>query len=608
MKKIVQLFGICSVIFNINSNFAQQKEITQTNLGTSGVTFAAIMDPSTITMTLTGPSDRWFGVGFGTAMANADVLIHTTGHSTAPHVEAARDYVLTAHGAAGVTLDLQDDWTIIGNSIVGSTRTIIAFRDLNTGDAQDHAIVFNDATLDVIFAKSSSASMQLAYHGNGVGSNRGTQNLTWSVVDVTAPLLVSTTPIDNATNVSLTNNLTAVFSEVVLGTIGTVELRLSSDNSLVESIGFSSSQLIFAGPNLQINPVADLLPNTGYYVNISSGGIQDPAGNVFTGITGSTLWNFTTGTAADVTPPVLSVTPFSPADNSINVALNPTFTATFSEPITLGIGTFALINTTTSGVVQTFGGAAISASGSTVTFTLASALLNNTAYHIAIATGAVNDLAGNAFVGFSNPTTWNFTTLVAADVSAPILTASPFSPADNAVNVVTSSILTVTFNESIVLSTGAISLFNGASSALVQNFSGASAVVSGATLTLTPSSALQANTLYYVTIANNAIMDLAGNNYAGFTNNATWNFTTASNVGLEENTPVNFSYSNQLLLISPKTSLESTVKILDMSGKVIFESSKGNEILQISTSTFANQMVVLMIETQGNIWTKKISL
>ena len=113
----------------------------------------------TIVMTITGPFDRWFGAGFGSTMTNADVMLYTTGETGALHPEGPTDYILSATSAAGVTRDAVDDFTIITNTVLATTRTITVQRDLNTSDPEDHALLFSDASLDVTYARASSAGI-----------------------------------------------------------------------------------------------------------------------------------------------------------------------------------------------------------------------------------------------------------------------------------------------------------------------------------------------------------------------------------------------------------------------------------------------------------------
>ena len=58
-----------------------------------------------------------------------------------------------------------------------------------------------------------------------------------------------------------------------------------------------SSQITFNGSKVTINPILDLVPNTGYSVLIDSGAIMDVDGNAYAGISDDTALNFTT--AAD---------------------------------------------------------------------------------------------------------------------------------------------------------------------------------------------------------------------------------------------------------------------------------------------------------------------
>ena len=57
---------------------------------------------------------------------------------------------------------------------------------------------------------------------------------------------------------------------------------------------------------------------------------------------------------------------------------------------------------------------------------------------------------------------------------------------------------------------------------------GSQVTVSGTTLTINPTANLATSKQYAVQIDATAIDDLAGNSYAGITDNTTWSFTTAS--------------------------------------------------------------------------------
>ena len=72
-----------------------------------------------------------------------------------------------------------------------------------------------------------------------------------------------------------------------------------------------------------------------------------------------------------------------------------------------------------------------------------------------IASGAIEDLAGNDYAGIADATTWTFTTAV-ADTTAP--TVSGFNPTDGAAAVPTHGNLVLTFNEPVRKGSGNIVL------------------------------------------------------------------------------------------------------------------------------------------------------
>ena len=96
-----------------------------------------------------------------------------------------------------------------------------------------------------------------------------------------------------------------------------------------------------------------------------------------------------------------------------------------------------------------------------------------------------------------------------------------FTPADNATAVPVQNDIVITFSEAIKAGAGAITLTNTATGTAVAT----TLSIVGDTLVINPNNDLAANTHYAVTIANNAITDLANNNYAGTT---TYDFTTGT--------------------------------------------------------------------------------
>lgn len=115
-----------------------------------------------------------------------------------------------------------------------------------------------------------------------------------SAGDTTPPTLASTLPTNNATNVATAADLVATFDETIVAGSGTIELRRSSDGSLVESFNVTSSlRLTFSTAQLIINPTSNLPTNQTYYVLIPVGAIKDTSGNNYAGIASVTGWKFT---------------------------------------------------------------------------------------------------------------------------------------------------------------------------------------------------------------------------------------------------------------------------------------------------------------------------
>jgi methionine-rich copper-binding protein CopC len=225
----------------------------------------------------------------------------------------------------------------------------------------------------------------------------------------------------------------------------------------------------------------------------------------------------------DVTPPTISS--FIPADNAVGVNVNTNLTIGFSEAISWGTGSVILYDGNDN-VIQTIsnGTPGSTVSGSTFFYNPPVNLVINTPYYVKVDATAFKDAANNFFAGIADNVTWNFNT---NDVTPPALTASPFVPADNSNGVAITTPLSITFNETVQAGTGEIQLYNG-SGTLVEAYDvQTSPLITflAGVVTIDPTD-LVLNTDYYVHVQPGAIKDMSNNNYAGFTNNTTWNFNT----------------------------------------------------------------------------------
>ena len=115
------------------------------------------------------------------------------------------------------------------------------------------------------------------------------------------------------------------------------------------------------------------------------------------------------GGGGDTTEPEASS--LSPADNATAVAVNSNLIVTFNESVQKGIGNI---------VIKTSGGATVetipiesdnvSVIGNLMTINPVADLAFESAYYINIDSGVIEDLAGNAYAGIGDATSWNFTT------------------------------------------------------------------------------------------------------------------------------------------------------------------------------------------------------
>lgn len=147
---------------------------------TAGLAMTAKIDVGTqVTLTLTGPSGRWFALGFNaTSMTNGtDVVgVHSAG------TLSAFDCKLT--GFAAPVTDAQQNWTITSDVVSAGTRTIIATRALNTGDANDYVFPSTPTSISLIWARSGSTTFSYSNHG---GTNRGIVSASYTFVPPPAP-------------------------------------------------------------------------------------------------------------------------------------------------------------------------------------------------------------------------------------------------------------------------------------------------------------------------------------------------------------------------------------------------------------------------------------
>ncbi len=114
------------------------------------------------------------------------------------------------------------------------------------------------------------------------------------------------------------------------------------------------------------------------------------------------------------------------------------------------------------------------------------------------------------------------------DDEGPVI--SSLTPEDDATGILASTDLTLTFDEDVATTSGAIVLKRRTDDEVIETFTANSPLVTiddnEVNIDVTP--ALEESTPYYVTIDDGMFEDLLDNAYAGISDNTTWNFTTAA--------------------------------------------------------------------------------
>jgi len=332
------------------------------------------------------------------------------------------------------------------------------------------------------------------------------EDYVWKFNTGSAPTVISTDPVSNATGVLLNKVVTATFSipmdPVTLSTPATT-FTLKIGTTVV------AGTVAYTGTTATFTPTTALSPNSVYTGTITTGAKS------LTGIpmAANYVWSFNTG----VSPIVIST---DPVNIATGVVLSKVVTATFSMP--MDPLTMIAANVTLKQGANVIAGA-ITYSGSTLTFTPTVAFSPNTVYTGTITTGAKN-LAG---IPLAVDYIWNFNTGL-----SPIVIST--DPINLATGVVLNKVVAATFSvpmDYLTLTTTTFTLKQGTTTV-------AGAVsYSGTTASFTPTVILSPGLVYTGTITTGA-NSLTGIPLAA---NYVWTFTTGVAPTVISTDPVNLA-------------------------------------------------------------------
>ncbi|MDP3432304.1 MAG: Ig-like domain-containing protein, partial [Bacteroidota bacterium] len=287
---------------------------------------------------------------------------------------------------------------------------------------------------------------------------------TFSSIDATAPLSVARGLINNSAK--KTSGVYMVFNEQVKGGTGTLDLRLSSNESYVKQIGANeiTSRKITAaevtantfGIGRTVNEwvsVVDFamtLPsNVAYYIVFPSGYIKDLSDNTFVG--GAFVNPINKGdwglTSSDFELPTVAVTFATPLSliSDINVTFNETVqkqltTVTdWAQVLALEVNNVAVPFTVTS--------PAFAGNGTVIVIDPSVTLTSNTTYTVRLRPDAVMDMNNNAIV------TENLYTVTTGDLDAFTVQYGSSVGATTTTGLVANSTFKIDFNKAVKVNT-----------------------------------------------------------------------------------------------------------------------------------------------------------
>ena len=411
-----------------------------------------------------------------------------------------------------------------------------------------------------------------------------------------APTLSSSTPADNATNISSTANIILTFDENVDVESGNITIKKTSDDSTFETIDVTSNKVTGTGTNIiEINPANTFVSSTEYYILIDSTAFDDANGNSYAGISSTTALSFT---SQDTSDPYLTST--VPAHQATAIAVDANIVLNFSESIDAESGNIVIKKNSDDSIVETIDvtGGQVSGSGTNqITINPSTDFDELTKYYIEIASTAFDDASGNSFAGIDNSSIkLRFTT---EDTTNPTLSTS--SPTDDATDVNTLSSLVLTFDEAIDAETGGEVYLYKSDNTLVKTYSVTDTDYvnrsSSFTYTVDISAELEASTSYYIKINASAFDDTAGNSYAGISDATTLNFSTAAtNCGC---------VSGQLVNKNDVVQSGATVQLLDSSNNLIDTTTTDDEGRYDLYPSTSGTYKVLYVKSTNKKWRAK---
>jgi len=450
----------------------------------------------------------------------------------------------------------------------------------------DHSVVYLQPAqaLSANFVYTITISGVQDLSGNVLASSRTVTFTTGAGADLAVPVQVSRTPVNGATNVPRNTLIEAQFNERISPiSVNDTAVKLYDGTTGLFVAGTPSVSA--DGKTVRFTPAAALTANRLYYFYTTYNTyVEDLAGNRY-----SSSSSFTTGSATHTSAPQVLLR--SVADGATDIPVNGRLVFQFDTALADRCVTTQTLRVS-NGSTPVAGTLSLSGDRTQLTFTPQDPLSVSTAYTVTL--DGLCDLAGNALSSMTSSFTTSST--ATADTTGPTVT---ITPAYGATGVSPNTVVTLTFNEAVDVTTLASSI-----QVTVGGEVAGDLAVNGKVVTFTPSAPLPGN--QQISVEAYGVRDLAGNSsngYAYFTTGAATDVTAPKVVSITPNdkavdigsgTPIVLTFSESL---NPNT-VNNTTFALFVNGNVVQPSvyrSQDNRTVTLNTTLPASSVVAVIV-------------
>ena len=250
-----------------------------------------------VDLATTVPSDNAIQIAVNTGITLEWAGSLTAGDGNIILKKSADDSTVESFASSGIFL--------LTNMMTGNVSAILSLSS-NLDEDTEYYILIDSAAFNEF---------------DGISSKT---TLNFKTVDNNNPSLTSSSPSDDASNVTVSSNIVLTFNEAVDAESGNIDIVNTSTGETIE-IDVTGALLSGSGTTeITINPSSDLKHDTSYHVKIDSSAFDDAAGNSYAGVSSTTTFNFSTkpGEVFNETVKTLTKNQTAAATSSLNQSLN----------------------------------------------------------------------------------------------------------------------------------------------------------------------------------------------------------------------------------------------------------------------------------------------